>query len=143
MSKLFLLRPARVRWLINLTLVGLVLAACGSAAQPAAEATTEPAVEIEETADSPADTPATAAKMEKEPETVSEETTKEETSTSSKAECQPVNPKEDPVAGVTEYIGNYIDANATNEAIAAVSASDWVKGPTDAPITLIEYGDFQ
>jgi hypothetical protein len=30
-----------------------------------------------------------------------------------------------------------------NQLIATASEDDWAKGPTDAAITVIEYGDFQ
>jgi hypothetical protein len=41
------------------------------------------------------------------------------------------------------FLDEYLDAGQPNAGIAAVNNADWSKGPANAPVTLIEYGDFQ
>lgn len=171
MSKRYLGRPSSVLWIISLLLVGLILTACSGAAQPTAEVSTEAAeaevsteaAETEASADTSPDTSGTEVAVEEptpeeqqpaaeqdptievETPTVSAEADDETASaaTHSNADCQAADPNEDPIAGAIEFISEYIDTNITNDGISAVSGSDWVKGPDDAPVTIIEYGDFQ
>lgn len=162
MPKRYLGRPILVRRITSLLLVGLILTACGGAAQPTAEVSTE-AAETEVSADTSPDTSGTEVAVEEptpeeqqpaaeqdptievETPTVSAEADDEAASaaTHANADCQAADPNEDPIAGAIEFISEYIDTNITNDAISAVSGSDWVKGPDDALVTIIEYGDFQ
>ena len=145
-------------WMVGmmaLLIFGLILTACGGAATPTAEvpAPTEKSVD----ATSPAeDTP--AAVEEPEPtDTPEEETTEESSPTESSAEietsptdqevtaaaCLPADPNTDPLAGAILFLDEYIDADEINEGIPAVTDADWAKGSADAPVTIIEFGDFQ
>lgn len=113
-------------WLV---LLPLILAACGGAETPPptemAEASPTPVMEAT------TETEPTATTAETEP---TETTTEQETTVSEQtADLSPANP----------------DAECTpveipeNENIADITEDDWARGPADAPITLIEYGDYQ
>jgi hypothetical protein len=121
----------------GLFLAGLTLAACGGGVStPAFEEATQ-APQAEEAAE---ETPA------EEPEEVVQVQQAEAEAESGEAESAPTdaaqeeslsNPNNSPEAtcqGVTI---------PENPRIAAVSEDDWARGPADAAITVIEYGDFQ
>lgn len=57
----------------------------------------------------------------------------QELASSGPATCRTATPANDPIAAALQ----------PNELIAPISDSDWAKGPADAAITVIEYGDFQ
>ena len=119
MLKQYLLRPILAEWVVSLLLVNLILTACGGATEPTSEAPVTPAV-TEETID--ASTAIEAQATEEQKATATEKIATEEVAP--EAGCQAVE----------------IPAN---DLIAAVSDTDWTKGPANAPVTLIEYGDFQ
>ena len=155
-----------------LLFVILVLAACGGAAESVseesaapgeAEEVSQPAAEEEQVQESQEATSSSEAETtaaEEESETTAEEESaaeseatseepvaeeseatenenllapSQELASSDSAECRTVTPDNDPIAAVLQ----------PNELIAAISDDDWSKGPADAPITVIEYGDFQ
>jgi hypothetical protein len=138
--------PRLLLWALTaILLAGLTLAACGGAAEPPSEQGTVPAQaeatgEVEAVAqDEPATVPAQEETQEAvatavEPTSAAEPTPADSAAVASEApavagppapaECSPVD----------------IPAN---ELIAAVTETEWSKGPADAPVTLIEYGDFQ
>jgi hypothetical protein len=126
MSKRSLLRAGPVVWLVIL-LASLSLAACGGAtpsptSEGAAPAESEAAVSTEEPAtEVPAAEEATAVVEAPSPTTEAAPPTVE---ASGPASCEAVN-------------------IPTNEAISPVADEEWSKGPVDAPVTVIEYGDFQ
>jgi len=101
----------------------------------AAEATSEEAAPEESEAVS--EEPAAEESVTKEAETTDNESSsapeQELASSSSTASCRAVTPDNDPIAAVLQ----------PDELIAPISDSDWTKGPADALITFIEYGDFQ
>ena len=146
MLKLTLPRGALALWLIGLLLAGLTLAACGSAAEPAAEeapapAETEEAVGALVEADEAVEAEETAADEEAQPdqeaaEQVDQAEVQEETAGTGADE----NLLADTAAGPAEC--QTIDV-PDNQLIAAVADGEWSKGPEAAPVTLIEYGDFQ
>ena len=142
-----------------LLFISLVLAACGGAtesvseesitsdeteesAQESQEATSaeeteaiseEPATEESEAAN---EEPAAEESVAEEAEATDSENPpapEQELASSSGAECRTVTPENDPIAAVLQ----------PNALIAPISDNDWAKGPADAPITVIEYGDFQ
>ena len=127
-------------WLTGLLLLSLFLAACGGAAQPAPAQTGEPAAGTTtesdncdvESACGPTPTEEFAGAETTEPEAQQPASTEEAAevaaapgqNSTAAAVCQPV---EIPI----------------NTLVAPASDQEWSRGPADAPITLIEYGDFQ
>lgn len=120
----------KAAWPVSLMLLAiLALAACGGATGSVAEDTpAAAATETEAPADTPTaarqDTPTAAAETPAEPAATQEADVAQPSPTSSTAECVPVDVPD-------------------NDLIAAVTGKDWVDGSADAPVTLIEYGDFQ
>lgn len=107
--------PAMLSALLVAVLL-LLLAACGGNQQAETPATAEPAAE-EPTAQAATPTAQAAEPTEAPAPT-------DQIQASGPAVCEPVEVPENPF-------------------IAQVSDKDWVKGPENAAITLIEYGDFQ
>ena len=121
-------------WLLGLLVMGLMLAACGSATESASsEAAASPSAEPA------ADTPTTAPPTEEAATAESETTDTESPSDSSpsvdtgQTMCHTATPQSDPIVGALQ----------PNPTIAQVTDDEWSKGPANAPVTLIEYGDFQ
>jgi septal ring-binding cell division protein DamX len=158
MSKRHLLRPTLVGWIVSLILVSLLLPACGSAAESTSEVPTvaEATGEVAATS-TEVETPATEERQAAPTEEVATqesppaeaEAAQEESEltvppqASTEASCQTVDPTQDALAGIMNFVSNYLDKASPNPAIAAVTDTDWAKGQADAPITFIEYGDFQ
>ena len=44
--------------------------------------------------------------------------------------------------GCSVVSASYGPEELTNAPIASISAQDWARGPEDAPVQIIEYGDF-
>jgi hypothetical protein len=135
MLKRYFLRSTLAVWIVSLFLVSLALTACGSAAEFTSEAPVTPVATEETIAQTTEEQKAPATEKIATEEVATEETeaTKENVST----------PEQDlPTAASTEAGCQAIEVPA-NDLIPAVSDTDWVKGPANAPVTLIEYGDFQ
>ena len=151
----------RSAWILALLVFGLILAACGNTAAPAAEA---PASTEESVAAAPPAEDTPVMKEESEPtNTPEEEAVKEEPTAESAAEnevaaepedektgqegtaaaCVAADPNTDPLAGAILFLDDYIETGEPNSGIAPVTNADWAKGPADAPLTIIEFGDFQ
>lgn len=133
-------------WLMSLLLLGLSLTACGGESTPAApdpqpattEAQTAGESETDTTVTEEAATEATAQVTEEPFEAATEEvaeTTEEEPGADEDLVAQEPLLNNEAVCQAVKIPDNPL--------IAEVSAEDWVKGPADAAITLIEYGDFQ
>jgi hypothetical protein len=126
MLKRYFLRPTLAVWIVGLFSVSLALTACGGAV----EAPVTP-VATEETI-----TQAT----EKQKATATEEVATEEVEATKENGSTPE--QNLPTAASIEA-GCQTTEIPGNDLIAAVSDTDWAKGPANAPVTLIEYGDFQ
>ncbi len=149
----------RFWWMGGLTallMASLTLAACGSAATPAADVSTptEESANVTPVEDTPAaeemePTPPVEEELEEAAEERVAETAEAEfgSETGSQneivAECTPADPNDDPIAGAIVYLNEYIDAGQASDTIAPVTEDDWTKGQANAPVTMIEYGDFQ
>ena len=147
MLNMYKVRPAAAAWLAGLVLTSLCVAACGSASSETSEAPTPAEVEEEATA-AQAEESETEAAGSEEAAAVSEEAAGEESEASDNetllapdqplssggvASCTSATPQNDPLVAALQ----------PNDQIAAVSEADWAKGPSDAAVTLVEYGDFQ
>ncbi len=125
------LRPP-VAWLAGLLLASLWLAACGGTAQ----STPQPQEQVaaNQTTEATATTPATA------------EVAQAATATEEVAIAEPpataASPTAKPPAAPKQAICQAIEI-PTNDKAATVTTNDWSKGSANAPITLIEYADFQ
>ena len=135
MDRLF---GARVVLLSLILATSLVLSACGGGDSPEPEA-------------EPADTPAAAAQAEapaEDPTEAPAETSAEaatetdETEPTATIAAAPEATEPAPVVVASEpAVCEAIEIPAND--IPAISDVDWSKGPEDAPLTLVEYGDFQ
>jgi hypothetical protein len=125
-----------VMWLVGLLAVSLALAACGGTAESVTEATMAPtdAVEATTAADAVAETQEAEAAVTEAAPATDEVATDEAEIASDENTSAP--------ASTTPAICQAVEI-PDNQLIAPVSAEDWSKGPADAEITLIEYGDFQ
>lgn len=122
----------RIKTLLLIVLILVVLTACGRSGEDlAAELAENTPIEVEETL--PADTPTVAVQEEGSIQPMVEKTSESAElpvlEVSLVSECTLVSSQPDPPQEYAE--------------IFAVSEDDWVIGPEDAAITLIEYGDFQ
>jgi hypothetical protein len=161
MFEQYMRRPALAAGLTGLLFAGLALAACAGAAPPTAEvpaasSQSEATATLAMTAE-PTEAPAASSQSEATSTLAmtAEPTTAPTTETSAMAEtpaaapaaaskptCQPVD-KNDQLGQLFDYLSGYIENTKPVEAVATVSDTDWSKGPANAPLTMIEYGDFQ
>lgn len=138
LSKQPFLRASAVWW-TGLLVFALILTGCGGAtdstsnsAEPAANNQAEQAAE-EPTTNEQTEEVAVQEEAEPEAELEPQAGESQQSTSSAVAECRTATPENDPLMALLQ----------PNTAIAPVSEDDWSKGPADAPLTIIEYGDFQ
>jgi predicted lipid-binding transport protein (Tim44 family) len=112
--------------LVALLLPSLILMACGAAAEPATEEA------------SPTDTATAVAP------TAAQETATAAPQAQTTEEAEPAEtPQQEQAIASAGAVSCESFEIPTNNLIAPASAEDWAKGPADASVTVIEYGDFQ
>jgi hypothetical protein len=148
------LRP-QVAGLTGLLLASLWLAACGGVAESTSQgqapsAQTEGAdASCASTTSSAACAETAATETEVAATTPAGETDQAATSTEGVAASETAVTEEAAASPTQSSVTVSNEANCqaidipSNELAVAVSADDWSKGPDNAPVTLIEYGDFQ
>ena len=147
MIETFLSRRAVTLGVLGLFLAALTLAACGGGA---AESETEkPVTSNQAVADSETEETANTTETEKadtEEAEVNEDEAAEETAVDDSAEADEENLL-DPAQALPEQDDTPAACHTIeipeNSLIAQVSDVDWAQGPANAPVTVIEYGDFQ
>jgi protein-disulfide isomerase len=113
----------------SILLAGVLLAACGGAATPAAQE---------------AVTPVTGAVTSVGTSEATQEVAATTATTTTESEATIAVPTANvAVAGPAQPAVCQAVQIPSNDRIAPVSDKDWTKGPANAPVTLIEYGDFQ
>ena len=123
-------------WLLILVVLSLSLAACGGESVSETTTSTAPETTNEEPV---ADVSGAEEAASDEPATEEAEADDAEAETSSSQDENLLSPDQ-PLAA--EVVCQSVDV-PDNTLVAQVSDSDWSIGPADAPITIIEYGDFQ
>ena len=130
----FIPRRRQTAWLMGLLLAGL-LAACGGASESASnDVVASPTTE--QTANTPTTVPPTEEVATTESEPAANENltdTGQPPVSAGMAMCHPATAQNDPIVAALQ----------PNSLVALATDDEWSKGPADAPVTLIEYGDFQ
>jgi hypothetical protein len=137
MQKLLLRHRMLTMGLSSLLLAALTLAACGGGASTPASEEATPASQTEE---------ATEETLEEEPEEVAQAEQAEAEAEPVEAESVPTDVAQEESLSVPNNSPEATCQGVTipeNQLIAAASEDDWARGPADAGITVIEYGDFQ
>jgi len=140
----FSLHRAAMLGAIGLLVAGLTLVACGGATPSEAE-------QQPDSTQSAADSQAEVAEETQAQETGSENAEQQESGSAEESvdneeaassNDENLSAPDQPLAEPAEAACHTIDV-PDNPLVAAVSNTEWVRGPEDAPITVIEYGDFQ
>jgi len=122
-------------WWTGLLVFAIILTGCGGATDSTSDSSdTTTNNQAEQAADEPSTVERTEEVATQENDVEAEPSASEsQPLASSSAECHATTPENDPLMALLQ----------TNPAIPPISDDDWSKGPADAAINIIEYGDFQ